>query len=294
MRKQFVILLTGLLMLVMLGALPARAEDRVVFLYDEGGRLTSEDFTQCQNRLVQAADHTGMKIAVILGSSDRSDYAIEQTVKQTYLDLYGEHSDGLCYYMDLKGSSPYDYIATRGMAQFYYTNSSSNDRVDAMLTAMDKYLYPIGREEVAAAVMAMAEQIEYYYDAGIPSRYYVYDDTYRQYMHVENGKIVYTNSKPYHDAGAIILGFLGGGFLGLIAALITFLAVKSRYRFKYSLEPTAYISQKNVHFKQQYDKFVRAYTHKVHIDTSSGGRSGGGGGGGGHSSGGFGGGGHHR
>ena len=273
------------------GALPAHAAD--TFLYDEGHRLTDEEFTRCQSRLDQAADYTGMNIAVVLGTEQRSDSTIEQMTHEVYLDLYGEHSDGLVYYMDLKGTAPYDYIATRGLAQFYYTNSDSSNRVDAMLSAMDRYLYPIGQEEAAAAVIAMAEQIEYYYDAGIPSRYYVYDDSYHQYMHIEDGEVVYTNTKPYHDLGAIIMGFLGGGFLGLIAALITFFAVKSRYRFKYSLEPTSYISRKNVEFRQQYDKFVRAYTHKVHIDTSSGSRSGGHSSGG-HSSGGFGGGGHHR
>lgn len=85
----------------------------------------------------------------------------------------------------------------------------------------------------------------------------------------------------------------GGLVIGLIAALITFFAVKSHYKFKSALSPTTYINRKNLVFHNQYDHFVREYTTKVKIESSSGG-GGGSRGGGGRSSGGHGGGGRHR
>ncbi|MDE5564948.1 MAG: hypothetical protein K2I93_07310, partial [Oscillospiraceae bacterium] len=155
--------------------------------------------------------------------------------------------------------------------------------------------YPVGSEDVYGAVLRFAELTEYYYDKGVPDKYYYYDTAYGKYYHVDTqGTIVATSRKPYIDWGEVILVEFMALVVGIIAALIVFLAVKSRYKFKSSLSPTTYVNKKMVQFNQQYDRFVRTYTKKVYIDSSSGGSHGGGGHGGGHSSGGHGGGGHHR
>ena len=294
LQHYAVMLLTVLTMLLALPVLSASAAAEVK-VYDEGERLSATELTEVENRLRQAADYTGMNIAVIMGIQNRSDITIESVCKTTYTQLYGAKTDGLIYYMDLKGVNPYDYIATSGMGQFYYTNSSMNNRIDEIYDALDDYLYPVGSENVYEAVLKFAELVEYYYDAGIPEHYYVYDDELHEYYHVEDNTVVTTNVKPYIDPMAIILCMLAAGFTGLLAALITFFAVKMRYRFKTSLNPTSYVNRKDVQYREQYDHFVRTSTSRVRIESDSGGRSsGGGGGGGGHSSGGFGGGGHHR
>ena len=294
--RRFRLYLTALFsaILLLLGMPVLSASAAQVKLYDEGNRLSPSEFTEVENRLKQASDHTGMNIGVVLGVQERSDYTIESVCDSTYDELFGHKTDGLFYYMDLKGHEPYDYISTSGLGQLYYTNSSDNNRINAIYDTLDDYLYPVGSENVYDAVMRFAELVEYYYDQGVPENYYVYDDVYHEYYHYEDGKVVTTKNKPYLDwYGAAVMAFMAG-IVGFIAALITFLAVKSRYKFKTSLSPTNYTNQKMVNYRQQYDNFVRESTSRVHIDTSSGSGGRSGGGGGGHSSGGHGGGGHHR
>lgn len=292
MNRCITVLLSVLTLLLGVQLLPASAASEVM-IYDEGNRLSAEEFTECENRLKQAADYTGLNICVVLGTDYRTDTTIESVCKTTYAKLYGAKTDGLSYYMDLKGNEPYDYIATSGLAQFYYTNSNYNNRIELMFDTLDDYLYPVGSENVYDAVIQFAELVEYYHDEGIPDQYYVYDDEFHEYYHVEDGRVITTQRKPYIRWGTVILTTFFVGMFGLLAALITFFAVRSRYRFKTSLSPTNYVNRKNVVYREQFDNFIRTSTSRTYIDTSSGSGSGGGGGGG-SSSGGFGGGGHHR
>ena len=296
MRKHLqnivVLLFSALLMLTGMLLLPAGAAE--ARLFDEGDRLTAAEFGECEARLKQASDATGMNIAVILGVKDRSDLTIETTCTETYTELFGARTDGLVYYMDLKGSNPYDYIATSGLGQFYYTNNRHSDRVAEFYDRLDDYLYPVGSENVPGAVQQFAELTELFYQEGIPEHYYVYDDADRMYYHVEDGKLVATATKPYRAVGAILSNMFIGFVIGILAALLTFASVKAQYKFKSELSPTTYVNRKNVDYVQQYDNFTHTSTSRVHIQSSSSGGRSGGHSGGGHSHGGFGGGGHHR
>ncbi|MDE6088478.1 MAG: TPM domain-containing protein [Oscillospiraceae bacterium] len=277
----------------------ASAESDSVYLYDESGKLNPEENQFCMDSLETASQLTGMNLVVILGTDELSESSIESLAKSTYELLFPGtwNSDGLCYYMDLRGHSPaYDYISTCGMAQFYYTNAKNNDRVDAILRSLDAYLVPAGSEDITGAVAKFCEQLEYYYNAGIPERYYVYDSQEHQYYHVEDHQIIATSTKPYLPWDrALLLGMIGL-ITGIVVAAIVFSTVKIRYQFKTSLTPTNYANKRAVHYKQQYDRFIRERTTKTKIESSSGSshHSGGGHSSGGHSSGGHGGGGHHR
>ncbi len=290
MRKYGMALLMGLILLCF-GALPASAADAVI--YDEGGFLSDSEYADCLAALQDAADYTNMNFGVVLAKNKRSDYAIEETTKQTYLELFGADSDGLVYYMDLSGTAPYDYIATRGLGQFYYTNSDTNNRVDDIFDDLTPYLYPVGGEDVYGAMMELSLSLKYYYDRGVPDHYYVYDDEEELYYHLSGGEIEKTWYRPYINWEDVILGTMLGTGAGLVAALIAYCVTKSRYKFKTALEPTAYVNRKNVIYHEQQDNFVRTYTTRVKIESSSGG-GGGRRSGGGRSSGGFGGGGRHR
>ncbi len=263
-------------------------------LYDEAQRLSASEYDECLAKLQEAADETGMNVAMVLGSQMRSDYTIQSLADASYDQLFGPNTDGLLYYMDLSGqTSPYDYISTCGMGQMYYTNDTRSDRINAIFDAVFPYLYPSGSEDVVGAIGEFAEQVTLYYYAGVPDNYYVYDDVYNEYYYVKDGKLAASSRRPYINMESM-LAITGGGFvIGLIAALITFFAVKTHYKFKSALAPTAYVNRKNLTFHNQYDRFVRQYTSRVKIESSSGG-GGGGGGGGGSSSGGHGGGGRHR
>ncbi len=292
MLKKYGLSVLFTLFLLLFGGVGVSAAEVVIF--DEKGALSEGEYALCQERLQEAADATGMNIGVILAKPSRSEYSIENIADQTYDELFGKKTDGLLYYMDLSGYEPYDYISTSGLGQFYYTNSPQHDRINPMFDAICYYLYPVGSEDVYSALFQLASEVEYYYDAGIPFQYYVYDEEYEQYMHVNSdGEIVMTTYKPFIDwVNVIVYG--GGGFLiGLLIALFVFIGVKLRYRFKTSLSPTTYVNRKNIVYHEQYDHFIRTYTTKVKIESSSGG-GGGGSRGGGRSRGGHGGGGRRR
>lgn len=266
-------------------------------LFDEGSYLSTDEFVTVAERLQQAADHTDMNVVIILGSdSTRSDITIESMTDSTYDQLYGNKTDGICLYMDLSGKEhPYDYISTSGMAQFYYTNSNENNRIEQIHYAIDKYLYPIGREDVQGALLSFADQLENYYEIGIPDRYWIYDDVYHEYYHIENGEIIATSYKPYIDRSNLVLGGIFGLIIGLIISGITSSVIRAKYKFIYELSPTNYLNRKTVRYTEQSDRFIRERTTKTHVSSDSGSRGGGGHhSSGGHSHGGHGGGGHHR
>ncbi|MDE6005528.1 MAG: TPM domain-containing protein [Oscillospiraceae bacterium] len=299
MKKYYIKFITSILLLITCicpaMSMHVKATSESVYLYDEAGKLTQEEYQFCYESLENASDYTGMNIIVILGYQEYSETTIESLADSTYDTLFAKKSDGLCYYIDLRGHSPaYDYISTSGLAQFYYTNANSNNRIKAMTTMLDKYLVPAGSEDIVGAVNGFAEQLKYYYDMGIPERYYVYDNSYHEYYHVENNVIITTKNKPYLAWDKAFLSGMIGLILGIMIAVITYLVVKSHYKFQHALTPTNYVNKKTVIYRQQYDRFVRTRTNKTHISSSSGGHGGGGHHGGGHSSGGHGGGGHHR
>ncbi len=277
---------------------PVKAETGnggAVSLYDESSWLSRDEYNQCMVYLKDAAEQTGMNVGMVLGSQVRSDYTIQSLADASYDELFGHGTDGLLYYMDLSGqSSPYDYISTSGMGQMYYTNASDNNRIDRIFDNVFPYLKPAGSEDVVGAIKAFSEEVIWYYEMGVPDRYYVYDDVYDEYYYVKDGALATSKSRPYIRQEAVGSGIFVGFVVGLIAALVTFFVIKSHYKFKSALAPTAYINRRTLEFHQQYDRFVRQYTTKVRVESSSGGRSGGGGGGGGSSSGGHGGGGRHR
>ncbi|MCR4644262.1 MAG: hypothetical protein K5695_02500 [Oscillospiraceae bacterium] len=297
MKKKLLCLLLPLFMLLpLLCPFTVQAAAAKAVIYDESGRL-GKDYDACLSRLQKAAKKTNMNVAVIIGTEGRTDITIESIAVNSYDELFGKNTDGLLYYMDLKGSAPYDYITTSGMANFFYTNSDQDDRINAMFDALDPYLYPVGSEDVPGAIGKFAEEVEYYFDAGIPEHYYYYDDETRLYYTMgSDGNVVTSSGKPYRDTSVMLMITFMFTVVGLFVALIIFFAVKSRYKFKYSISPTNYVNRKNVEFYSQYDNFVHTHTSKVPLnsDSGSGHRSGGSHHSGGHSHGGHGGGGHHR
>ena len=293
MKKYLLPLLAALLLMLNLSGISASAGE--FQLFDPGYLLSSSESSEVAERLQQTADTINMNVVVILGNEQNSDTTIESMTNSTYDQLYTNQSDGVCLYLDLSSSaSPYDYLSTTGLAQFYYTNSERNNRIDPMLSAVGKHLYPKGSEDVVGALDEFANQLETYYSRGIPENYYIYDNVYHEYYHVENNQIIATSGKPYLDMVRLVTGTLCGLILGVLAAAITKLSVKSKYKFIHELSPTNYLNKKSVRYTEQSDRFLRERVTKTQIVRDTGGGGSHHSSGGGHSSGGHGGGGHHR
>ena len=85
-----------------------------------------------------------------------------------------------------------------------------------------------------------------------------------------------------------------GMLCGIVIALIMFFSIKSTYKFKKSCDSSVYVERNETDFTVRDDRFIRQYTTKTKIESSS--SSGGShhSGGGSHGGGSHGGGGRHR
>ncbi|MBQ8921216.1 MAG: TPM domain-containing protein [Oscillospiraceae bacterium] len=281
-------------------ALPASAKREESYimnckLYDEDQVFDSAAEEALSAEIRQASDETDMYVAVIIRGPDApaySDSEIQRRAEQAYLDLFkpktATDADGLILYLNL--STRYAYIATSGIGQLYYSNSDSHNRVDQMVENMKSSLQS---GNYSGAVSRFCSDVRRYYSEGIPRGAYSKDDSTGTYYWEENGELVSGKHLPlfYGKNWSALIGI--GAVAGLIAALITYLVIRSRYKLVKSLSATNYISQQETQFYVRDDLFIRTHTTKTHID--SGGGGGGGGGGHSHMSGGhsFGGGGGH-
>lgn len=252
-----------------------------------------EDELDSLTMLVQnKAEEFDMNIFIfIAGESYRnfSDYRTECFSDDTYDEMYGEDTDGVFYYIDLSTKKPaYDYISTSGKAVLMYENhiQSIHNACQALLPPSSVSDYSLYKDDVGNAISQFLTQLEYYYDEK-PSGYY-HDESSHKYFYYKDDNLVISYSPPLAVRMRPLIFAIPAG---IISAIIFYFATKSRYKFKASANPVAYVSHEETQFIQKDDRFIRTYTTKTKIETNSGGSHGGGG----HShSGGHGGGGSHR
>lgn len=264
-------------------------------VYDISCVLDEED-TEKANRLIrETSDDLDMYFAVYLTGLETfepyaSDYSVELFADLQYNDLFNPDpdvdTDGVV--LVINDGSKYDYMSTSGRGELYFCNSDSNDRCYNML---DEITPALKAGNYIGAIEEYCSQLRHYYKSGVPYNYYTYNDDTGLYMYLDDdGNLVHAKSRPYPWLAGIGISFV----VSSIIALIVGLCIRSKYKFKKSLNPTNYICQNDSKFLESSDTFLRQYTTKTRIQSSSGG--GGGGGGHSHSSGGHshGGGGHHR
>lgn len=248
----------------------------------------SDDITEL---IQQTSEELQMNIYVyIAGSSDynKSDYEIETFADSSYDEIFGEETDGVFYYIDLSGRSPaYDYISTSGKAVLLYQKN-----IDNIFSQLDNYLPASGQtvysEDIENAIEKFLNLLKSYSNKIPSSIEYYYDESSGKYMFMKNGEFLVSRNKPI----TYNLFFMGICIIiGLVTTVIVYFVTKHRYKFKKSQNSMVYVKNEKTVFNKNIDMFIRTYTtkHKIETSSSSGSR-----GGGGHSGGGHGGGGHHR
>ncbi len=270
-------------------------------LWDEADVLTDVQESELNDLIFDTAETIQMNVFVRLGANslsgqeDARAYAIDD-----YLTTFGDakDSDGICLYLDLYGSyidstsyAPHDYIATHGLAQLYYTNDR-DDRISEIFSQMNPHMKR-GQEDPYTAVTLFCENLQYYYEKGIPKNYYVYDDQYDQYLYIDkktDAPIWSDKKPPFVRRKQTAIAFLGSFAIGLVVALITMLCIKYHYRFKSKPSAQIYIQPGKIHYGRKTDQFLHKRISRVKVESEHNSS----GGGGGSSSGGFGGGGNSR
>lgn len=260
------------------------------FFYDNADLFSDKEEEEITKRIRDTAQKLEMNIIVFAAGSDYrylSDYETEKFSDDNY-DIYcNPDTDGVFYYMDFSGKKPaYDYISTSGKAVLFY-----QDYIEDIFNTLTPYLpssgmdYSYYKEDIKKAIDVFLDELSSYHG----KKLYYYDADSEKYIYYKGDELVITTTKPLR---ARLKAFIFALPIGLIVAVIYYFVVKSKYKFKASTDPSVYVSSNNTRFIHREDRFIRTYTHRTKIESSSGG--GGRSGGGGHSGGGHGGGGHHR
>lgn len=260
------------------------AQEDNVYLCDEGYLLTDSEFSAVLSELQDTADQTGMNIGVWIGTTEVGDGSDADTIAfcdDQYDELYGINTDGVFLYLDMSGASHlYDYISTSGKGQFYYTNSSSFDRVSEIFSCMNPYLVR-GSEDIPGALHQFCYNLEYYEEKGAPSdTYYTYNEDSGKYLIMQDGVVKEVSELPEEYTaklswGMIILIAIAGA---LIAFGLSLLIIRSSYQFKTAGDMQNYLEAGKIRHKRNTDQFLRTYRTRTKIESSSGGGGGGGGG----------------
>ncbi len=251
------------------------------YIYDEADMLTREEEAALTEELRATAEYIDMNILVhVSGTTIYSEHDTFMFAEELCLDNYGFYEDSVVLYLDLSGHnnssySPYDYLYTRNRARFYFSGETDGaSRTSEIFDEMNPYL-PRVDADVESALYEFLEGLRYYYDKGPDNAvdyYYIPDlDAYATLDSDDN--LIYTDERPKNWGFAVLVGIV----VGLIAAVIAFIAVKLHYRFKSKPSSLQYTSFDRVQYGVPTDMFIRKYRTKTRIQSSSGGGGGGGG-----------------
>ncbi len=281
-------------------------------LYDEDNFLSAEEQSQINQMISEVSRDIDMYVAVgilngsgqehsrpsadeysdegadvLMLDSDLTDDEVERYADDLYDELfnipYGKETDGVLLMLNMP--THYIYISTCGLGELYYYNGSADNRISAMVDNLISYMR---NSDYTGAVNQFCEDLRDYQNKGFPENAYTYNYGTGQYAYAYKGELFFAEKLPWWFGYDVKKWGLIGLVVGGLTALISMLIVKSNYKFKKSLNPTNYVSQKDTRYLVKDDVFIRTHTTKHRIDTDRGGGGGGGGGGFSHtSSGGF-------
>ena len=250
-----------------LPAVSAKTEDSSnnVYLCDEGDFLSDAEFQEAMDELQEAADESGMNVALWIGSTAIGDNSDADTIAfcdETYEELYGMNTDGVFLYLDMSGeTSLFDYLSTSGKGQFYYTDNEDYNRVGIMIQDVEEYL-PRGEEDLPSAIHIFCSDLKYYADQGVPTdKYYTYNKDTGKYLIMQDGQVQEVSKLPEEYTAILSWGTIVilAVLIGVIAFGISVLSIRNRYKFKAAGSLQNYLVANDVQYLQRSDQYLRTF-----------------------------------
>lgn len=259
MIKKLVSVITAALTAFVITAVPASAWSAGI--NDMAGLYSDAEIAHLEARQQEVADATGWNIAVVttnvgfgLDGIDACDYA-----EQYCYDTFGDDPDSVVYLIDLD----YRWISMDGDLLNYFNSS----RFDTMMDTCEECYQDYKDVE---NLEFFYHYLEYYYNEGTVE----YDPSIGALGDDFEGAIEY-----YDDDRTIDFTVVFGGFIaGVIGAAISIGVVLARYKTHTAPSANAYLNRSTVNMYNNNDYFVREYTTRTRIESSSSGggsRSGG-------------------
>ncbi|MBQ5319799.1 MAG: TPM domain-containing protein [Oscillospiraceae bacterium] len=251
MRKLITVIAAALAALV-ITALPASAWSAGI--NDMAGLYSDAEIEHLEARQEEVSELTGWNIAVVttdvgfgLDGIDACDYA-----EQYCYDTFGDDPDSVVYLIDLD----YRWISMDGDLLNYFNSSRFNTMMD---TCEECYMDYNDVENLEI----FYHYLEYYYNEGT----------------VEYDPSIGALGDDFEDAiewddDTIDFTMIFGGFIaGLIGAVISVGIVLARYKTHQAPSANAYLNKSTVNMYRSQDYFVREYTTRTRIESSSSGGS---------------------
>ena len=243
------------------------ASARSAGIDDQAGLYSAEQLASLEERQEEVADYTGWNIAVVTTNTGFGENNLDDAIdyaENYYEDTFGSLNEtGILYLIDLD----WRHIVLCGDVDTVYFNNSRKNTMHDDCEARYKDYDDVGNLETFYNYLVM------YYDAGPYTNDPDYDPNNSYYANT----VEYDNNGSFHFGAAVICGG--------IAALIAVLAVTSSYKFHHKPSANSYLDKGKINFYRRSDRFVREFTTRTKIESSSGG-SGGRSSGGGHRTGG--------
>lgn len=257
MKKLITVIVTALTALV-ITTVPASAWSAGI--NDMAGLYSDAELEHLEARQEEVSELTGWNIAVVttdvgfgLDGIDACDYA-----EQYCYDTFGDDPDSVVYLIDLD----YRWISMDGDLLNYFNSS----RFDTMMDTCEECYMDYKDVE---NLEFFYHYLEYYYNEGTveydPSIGALGDD--------------FEDAIVWDDEVTVDLTMIFGGFIaGLIGAAISVGIVLARYKTHHAPSANSYLNRSSVNMYNNQDYFVREYTTRTRIESSSSGgghRSGG-------------------
>lgn len=264
MMKRLITLISVLLISLTLFSVTVSAkryDEEKVFVSDKEGYLSDSEFDDIVDTAEKLSDKTGYNVGIIITDDIGSKSPVAFS-DDAYMDVFKKDSDG---FMILLNNDTYeDHISTSGNAILMYSDA----RLMNTLDSAGSYLK---EEEFYSALKVMLTKLDSYYDAGVPAENegYTKDDIKDATGQDFLGRLI----NIVHRLGILFVIFI-------VVSIVTFLIVKSSYRFKTAESARTYVNKSETFFREKQDIYIREYTtsHKISSDSSGGGSRGGGGG----------------
>lgn len=232
---------------ILLAAVPAYGNTYEA-VYDNASLLTEDEKQSLSEKVVSLEQKTNWDIYVL--TTEDAEGKTSRAVADDFYDANASGESGVVLLIDMDNREV--TVSTAGDA-IYYLN---DDRIDDILD--DGYAY-VADGEYDECFSVMLSDVEYYYDKGIPSNAYTYDE--------ETGKI-----KRYHSitfVEILIAIALAGGVWAVI-----YFGVTGKYRLKFGNYTYDYHSFGKVNLSGQEDRFVNEFVTQHRIQTNQGGSGG--------------------
>ena len=258
MMKKLISIFTAALTALVITAVPACAWSAGI--NDMAGLYTPEQLAQLEARQEEVSELTGWNIAVVttnvgfgLDGVNACDYA-----EQYCYDTFGDDPDSVVYLIDLD----YRWISMDGDRLNYFKSSRFDTMMDTCEDCYQDY-------KDVENLEFFYHYLEYYYNQGTVK----YDPSIGALGDDFEDAIEY-----YDDETHIDLTFAFGGFIaGLIGAVISIGVVLTRYKSHQVQSANSYLNRSTINMYNNQDYFIREFTTRTRIESSSSGghRSGG-------------------